>query len=195
MRPRWPIERVNRRTALRAAVPLAAGGAGLALAGRGATGASAQSAAWTAMHLELDFVATPAGAVNITQAGGGPPQRGDWFYVDADLFATGDSGGAPIGFYQCFGAWTHPSTETTDPDLRLTAVQFHLEGRGAIMGLINEAGGMQAQLVGAVIGGTGEFLGATGSFRQPIIQPAEGANPQINRGVLDLLLPNVSMEG
>lgn len=146
------------------------------------------------MHLELDFIATAAGPVSITQAGGGPPQRGDWFYVDADLFAMGDSA-TRIGFYQCFGAWTHPSTETTDPDLRLTAVQFHLDGRGAIMGLINEAGGMQEQLVGAVIGGTGEFLGATGSFRQPIVQAAQGSNPQINRGVLDLLVPNVVTGG
>lgn len=195
LRPRWPIERVTRRAALRAAVPLAAGSAGLALAGRGATTAVAQAAAWSAMHLELDFIATPAGAVSITQAGGGPPQRGDWYYVDADVFAMGDGGGTRIGFYQCFGAWTHPSTETTDPDLRLTVVQFHLDERGAIMGFINEAGGMQAQLVGAIIGGTGEFLGATGSFRQPIVQPAQGASPQINRGVLDLLIPNTGTGG
>lgn len=188
---RWPMTRVNRRTALRAAVPLAAGGAGLALAGRGATGAVAQSSAWNAMHLELDFIATSAGPVSITLAGSGPPQRGDWFYVDADVFASGDAGGAKIGVYQCFGAWTHAGTDTMAPDQRLTIIQFHLDSRGAIMGLVNEAGAMAADLVGTVIGGTGEFLGAIGSFRQPIIQPAAGGNPQINRGIFDLLLPNM----
>ncbi len=193
-KPRWSMGRMDRRMALRAAVPLAAGGAGLALAGHGVAAAPAQASAWTAMHLELDFIAGPPGAVSITLAGGGPAQRGDWFYVDADIFAMDDGGGTKIGFYQCFGAWTNAGTETSAPDQRLNLVQFHLDNRGAIFGVINEAGGMQAQLVGAITGGTGEFLGALGSFRQPIIQPATGATPQINRGVLDLLLPNVAQE-
>jgi hypothetical protein len=190
-RLRRSLTRLNRRAALRAAVPLAAGGAGLVVAGRSGAAAPTQSAAWTPLHLELDFIATPPGAVSITLAGGGPPQRGDWYYVDADIFAMGDGGGTKIGVYQCFGAWTHPSTETSAPDLRLTVVQYHLDNRGAIMGLINESPTMGAQLVGTVLGGTGEFLGATGSFRQPIIQPAADSTPQINRAILDLLLPNL----
>src|SRR5689334_7806906 len=38
---------------------------------------TATTVTWQAMHFEVDFV--PQHPVSITAAGGGPPQRGDWF--------------------------------------------------------------------------------------------------------------------
>ena len=77
--------------------------------------------------------------VTITRAGGSPPQRGDFFHVDAPIFASGDANGTEIGRYQCFGAWTHAANDAAAADQRFTSVQFHLAG-GAIMGIINEGG-------------------------------------------------------
>ena len=38
--------------------------------------------------------------VTITRAGSGPPQRGDFFHVDAPIFASGDANGTEIGRYR-----------------------------------------------------------------------------------------------
>jgi hypothetical protein len=136
-------------------------------------------------------VGTP---VTILRAGSGPPQRGDWFHVDAQLYASGQTDRPPIGVYQCFGAWTNASTETTAVDQRLTSVQFRIDGRGAIMGLINEGGAAGSDHVGAVQGGTGEFAGALGSFQQILVSgPVVGVAPgqTVVRAVFDLMLPNV----
>ena len=145
------------------------------------------------MHLEVDaVVGTP---VSIVRAGSGPPQRGDWFFVDAVLYEVGATDGPPIGDYQCFGAWTRAATETSAPNQRLTSVQFSLAGRGAIMGLINEGGADPANLVGAVQGGTGEFASVSGTFRQVSLTGAiTGVTPgqPVSRGVLDLILPDIS---
>jgi hypothetical protein len=146
------------------------------------------------MHLELDAVVR--NPVSIARAGSGPPQRGDWFFVDAVIYDAGATDGPAVGTYQCFGAWTHASTETTAPDQRLTSVQFNLEDRGAIMGLINEAGADPASHVGAVQGGTGEFAGLSGVFRQMNLAGGivgVNANHAVFRGIFDLILPSVSL--
>ena len=88
-------------------------------------------------HLEVLF--TPVDPVTITRAGGGPPQRGDHFYVDGPIFAAGDVNGTQIGTYQCFGAWTTAADDALAPNQRLTTVQFLLDD-GAIVGLANEVG-------------------------------------------------------
>jgi hypothetical protein len=128
---------------------------------------------WQAVHLEVEFV--PEHSVSITAAGGGPPQRGDWFYVDAPIFRSGDSGGTPIGVYQCFGAWTAAATANDAPDQRLTAVQFHLPD-GMLMGIVNEGGttAYQPDLHGAIMGGTGAYAGASGTFSQFALSPKGG---------------------
>jgi hypothetical protein len=145
------------------------------------------------MHMEVDAVVGMP--VSIVRAGSGPPQRGDWFFVDAVLYEVDKTDGPPIGDYQCFGAWTHASTETTAPNQRLTSVQFSIAGRGAIMGLINEAGADPGSHVGAVQGGTGDFAGALGTFQQvPLTAAVTGVTPSQPGGLMvrskfDLLLP------
>jgi hypothetical protein len=150
----------------------------------------AAQAAWQTQHLEFEH--TPLNPVSITRAGSGPAQRGDWFSIDGPIYAVGDVGGTQIGHYQCFGAWTHAATETSAPDQRLTSVRYDLFGQGLIVGLINEGGIDQPSLVGPVQGGTDQFTGALGTFRQ-IGQAAGVASGQIVvHSVFDLILPNLS---
>jgi hypothetical protein len=182
--------RLGRRAALRAGA--AVGAMGVSLAG-GAIPTAAQGVAGRTMHLEVDAVI--GAPVTITRAGSGPPQRGDWFFVDAVLYDVGATDGPAIGTYQCFGAWTHASTDTSAPDQRFTSVQFSLDGRGAIMGLINEAGADPSSHVGAVQGGTDDFAGVSGTFRQVNLTGAiTGVTPgqPVARGIIDLILPGVS---
>jgi hypothetical protein len=150
-------------------------------------------------HLEVVF--TPADAVTITLAGGGPPQRGDYFYVDGPIYAVDDVNGTQLGMYHCFGAWTSAADDTDAPYQRLTTVQFLMD-EGSIMGLINELGTEQASTVGAVQGGTGRYTGALGTFQQlPTEDPAEGATPapgtpgagqNVVLAVFELMLPQGS---
>jgi hypothetical protein len=188
-------KRVSRRSALRAGAGASVVGAGAAMT---ATAARAQDAGGRTMHLEVDvLVGMP---VSIVRAGSGPPQRGDWFFVDAVLYEVGKTDGPPIGDYQCFGAWTAAATDTSAPNQRFTSVQFSIAGRGAIMGLINEAGAAPATLVGAVQGGTGEFSGALGTFKQvPQTSAVVGVTPSQPAGLpvramFDLLLPSLGQE-
>ncbi len=190
---------ISRRTAVRAGI--AAGAAVTAAAAPGL--AAAQGSAPMAMraeHLEVLFV--PTDAVSIVRAGDGPPQRGDFFYVDAPIYAVGDVNGAQIGTYQCFGAWTAAGTATEAPNQRLTTVQY-MFADGAIMGLINEAGTpAPTDHVGAVQGGTGRYAMALGTFQQLTEHaPEEGAMATavapgtpgpaqlVVRAVFDLMLP------
>ena len=183
--------RVSRRVALRTGAAAGAAGAALTVSAAAPNRAAAQDGAWRTEHLEVDFA--PHDPISITVAGGGPPQRGDWFYIDAPIYAAGDMGGAEIGTYQCFGAWTAASDDTEAPTQRLTTVQFVLDD-GSIMGLINEAG---TELhVGAVQGGTGKYIGALGTFTQnpPPASPDGAAAtpaPAGFRAAFDLILPNV----
>lgn len=157
----------------------------------------------TTEHLELDF--TPHDAVSITLAGDGPPQRGDWFYVDAPVYAAGDVNGTRIGTYECFGAWVAAADDTEAVAQRLTTVHFRLDD-GSIMGVINEFG--TGDHVGAVQGGTGRYAGALGTFQQldgpsappatpgaPAASPAAGTplpDQFVVRAVFELMLPNAS---
>jgi hypothetical protein len=127
----------------------------------------------------VDWV--PFGPAGITAAGGGPPQRGDWFFTEARIYEAGRTDGPEIGGYQCFGAWTAAATDTTAPNQRLTTVQVHLDGIGAIMGLINEGGTVGN--VGAVQGGTGDFAGALGTFTQEGLGPV-GVGVNEGQGVV-----------
>jgi hypothetical protein len=178
-------------------------GAGTAAAVLGAVGLSrravAQSPAPTGWRTEhLEFNVTPQDPVTIPRAGSGPPQRGDWFYVDAPIYAVGDVGGTQVGTYECFGAWTHSADDTTAHDRRLTTVQFRFDD-GTITGLINEFGADPTTTYGAVQGGTGAYTGALGSFQQlpgtPPATPSAGTPPaQVPNVVLatfDLLLPDL----
>jgi hypothetical protein len=150
-------------------------------------------------HLEVVFV--PADPVTITLAGGGPPQRGDYFYVDGPIYAVDDVNGTQLGMYHCFGAWTTAADDADAPYQRLTTVQFLMD-EGSIMGLINELGTEQVSTVGAVQGGTGRYTGALGTFQQlPTEDPAEGASPapgtpgagqNVVRAVFELMLPQSS---
>lgn len=145
---------------------------------------------------EVDWA--PVDPVSITRAGGGPPQRGDHFYVDGPIYAAGDVNGTQIGVYQCFGAWTAAADDVDAPNQRLTSVQFLFDD-GSIVGMINEAGMVFAH-IGAVQGGTGRFLGASGTFNQaslnaPGPDPSPGApgtpgtGQYVLRTTFDLILP------
>jgi hypothetical protein len=151
---------ISRRTALLAGV---AAGAVATVATAGPSAVRAQGTE----HLEVHVVV--ANPVNITLAGGGPPQRGDYFYIDGPIYAADDIGGAQIGQYNCFGAWTTAADDTDAPYQRLTTVQFLLDD-GSIMGLINEGGSDPDIKVGAIQGGTGRYAGALGTFQQFIEQ-------------------------
>jgi hypothetical protein len=143
--------------------------------------------------MEVDF--TPVDPISMVRAGSGPPQRGDWFYIDAPIFPMGQIGTTQIGTYQCFGAWTRAGSETDAPDQRFTSVQFRFDD-GAIMGLINEGGKDPSAHVGAVQGGTGRFAGALGTFRQiNLTGVISGVTPgqAAVRASLDLMLPNPGM--
>jgi hypothetical protein len=196
---------LSRRKAL-----LRAGAGGLAAALVGAVGFQRRTAAqdatliapagWRTEHLEVEFTpGTPLPPVTITLAGGGPPQRGDHFYIDAPLYAAGDAGGTQIGTYQCFGAWTHPADDATATDQRLTTVQYRFDD-GAIMGLINEFGTKADEHIGAVQGGTGKYTAALGTFQQisapeiPGTPDASGTpTPTVGvvRAAFDLILPEL----
>ena len=190
--------RLSRRAALRIGALTGALGAGLVVGTGGsipstARPAHAQAGAWRQEKLEVDF--TPVEPISMVRAGSGPPQRGDWFYIDAPIFPMGQIGTTQIGTYQCFGAWTHAGSETDAPNQRFTSVQFHFDD-GAIMGLINEAGKDPSSHVGAVQGGTGRFAGALGTFRQiNLTGVISGVTPgqAAVRASLDLMLPNPGM--
>jgi hypothetical protein len=197
--PRKEMGRLSRRAALRAGAAVSAIGAGLGAGtttpALGAMGAAAQDAGGRMQHVEVDaVVGTP---VSIVRAGNGPPQRGDWFFVDAVLYEVDGTDGPALGNYQCFGAWTHAGTEANAPNQRLTSVQFSLAGRGSIVGLINEAGADPSSHVGAVQGGTGEFAGVLGTFRQvPLTTAITGVTPgqPVFRGMFDLILPDLGQQ-
>jgi hypothetical protein len=152
-------------------------------------------------HLEVVF--TPSDPVTITLAGGGPPQRGDYFYVDGPIYAVDDVNGTQIGMYHCFGAWTSAADATDVAYHRLTTVQFLMDD-GSIMGLINEIGDDPTSLVGAVQGGTGRFTGALGTFQQldgpsaaegTMATPGPGtpgAGQNVVWAVFELILPQIS---
>jgi hypothetical protein len=191
---------ISRRTALRAGAAASAAGVGITVATAGPVRAAqdATPAGMQSEHLEVVF--TPADPVTITLAGGGPPQRGDYFYVDGPIYAAGDVNGTQIGMYHCFGAWTSAADATDAPYLRLTTVQYLMD-EGSIMGLINELGPDDgARNVGAVQGGTGRYTGVLGTFQQlPGPSAAEGtmatpgpgtpaAGQNVVRAVFELML-------
>ena len=191
---------ISRRIAVRAGVAAGAAGVGMTV-GTADPGRAAAQAGMQTEHLEVLF--TPVDPVTITLAGGGPPQRGDHFYVDGPIYADGDVNGTQIGTYQCFGAWTAAASADDAPNQRLTTVQYLFDD-GAIMGLINELGADTTKLVGAVQGGTGRFAHATGTFQQlPVEGPpvgtmatpgpgTPGAGQTVVRAVFDLMLPQGS---
>ena len=195
---------MSRRAALRAGAAASAAGVGMTVTAAGPVRA-AQDATPPGMQSEhLEVVFTPVDPVTITLAGGGPPQRGDYFYVDGPIYAVDDVNGTQIGMYHCFGAWTSAADATDAPYLRLTTVQFLMD-EGSIMGLINELGPDDgARNVGAVQGGTGQYTGALGTFQQlPGPSAAEGtmatpgpgtpaAGQNVVRAVFELILPQSS---
>ncbi len=188
---------ISRRTALRAGAAVGAAGVSMTTGAAGPVraGQDASPAGMRREQFEVDWA--PVDPVSITRAGGGPPQRGDHFYVDGPIYAAGDVNGAQIGTYQCFGAWTAAADDVDATFQRLTSVQFLFDD-GSIVGMINEAGTGSA--IGAVQGGTGRFLGASGTFDQrglnpPGPDPSPGApgTPGLGQYVLrttfDLILP------
>jgi hypothetical protein len=190
--------RLSRRAALRIGALTGALGASLAVGSGGSTLGTArpvhaQAGAWRQEKLEADF--TPVDPISMVRAGSGPPQRGDWFYIDAPIFPMGQIGTTQIGTYQCFGAWTRTASDVDVPDQRFTSLQFRFDD-GAIMGIINEGGKDPSAHVGAVQGGTGRFAGALGTFRQiNLTGVISGVTPgqAAVRASFDLMLPNPGM--
>ena len=194
---------ISRRTALRAGAAASAAGVGMTVATAGPVRAAQEAtpAGMRSEHLEVVF--TPSDPVTITLAGGGPPQRGDYFYVDGPIYAVDDVNGTQIGMYHCFGAWTSAADATDVAYHRLTTVQFLMDD-GSIMGLINEIGDDPTSLVGAVQGGTGRFTGALGTFQQldgpsaaegTMATPGPGtpgAGQNVVWAVFELILPQIS---
>ena len=196
---------ITRRTALRAGAAVGAAGLSATAAAAGSAHAvqDATPAGMRRERYEVDWA--PVDPVSITRAGGGPPQRGDHFYVDGPIYAAGDVNGTQIGVYECFGAWTAAADDVDAPFQRLTSVQFRFED-GSIVGMINEAGtgagigAVDGGALGAVQGGTGRFLGAIGTFDQRGLNPpgpdpspgapgTPGPGQYVLRTTFDLIFP------
>jgi hypothetical protein len=180
--------RLSRRGALKVGAAIGASGAALAVSP--ATVARTNpvdqaTVSWRQETFDYDFM--PVDPVSIVRAGEGPPQRGDFFHVNAAIFAMGDAGHNQIGEYECFGVWTRPSTDTTSRSTRLTTVHFNIWGQGALMGIVNEGGPVSAELEGAIQGGTGRHAGALGTFRQTTINQT----PLTVRASFRVLAPNL----
>ena len=185
--------RLSRRAALRVGASMSAAAAGLAIGATAPTPtpALALPMGWRKEHIDVGFI--PVGAVSIVRAGSGPPQRGDAYFNEGTMFAevtpTGEGRGPQIGMYRCFGPWVSASTDLTVAENRFTVVEYQFFDRGLITGLINEGGSDGSAHIGAVHGGTGDFTGALGTFRQmPIGGPPATAVPV----QFDLLLPDLS---
>jgi len=174
---------------------MSVGAAGFARAAQDATPAGKRNE-------QLEVVFTPLNPVSIILAGGGPPQRGDTFYVDGPVYAAGDINGTQIGVYECFGVWIAAADDVDATFQRLTTAQFRLD-EGTITGLINEAGTGSA--IGVVQGGHGRFAGVSGTFQfitvqppTPGVEPVPGApgtpgpGQYVMRAVFDLILPQGS---
>jgi hypothetical protein len=195
------IRSISRRSALRAGAAAGAAGVSMTVGAAGSVRATQDDnqPGMRSEHFEVVF--TPVDPVSITLAGGGPPQRGDYFYVDGPIYASGDVNGVRIGTYQCFGAWTAAADDVDAPIQRLTTVQFQLAD-GIITALVNEAGTTGA--FGTIQGGNGRYLGAIGTVQQIGIQPPgpDVATPNVPgtpnpgqyvlRAVFDLMLPQGS---
>src|SRR6266511_551427 len=84
---RSQAQRLSRRLMQSKGAAAGAVGAGLAVGamGAGRTPVAAQPMPWRIEHLEDDLSAEPVVPAVITQAGGGPPMRGDWFYIDLTI--------------------------------------------------------------------------------------------------------------
>jgi hypothetical protein len=189
--PHDSAARRSRRTAIRAGavgVGLLAGATGALI---GPPTAAAQSG-WRMEHLEIDAGTTTA--IDFLRAGSGPPQPGDYLHHSAPLYAagdvtpTGEATGPQIGLYECFGVWTHAGTDTTSHHNRLVTAKFDLFDRGLIVGVVYEGGVDPNAYVGAVQGGTGEFVGALGTFQQRVVSTMPARRV---RAVFDLMLPNI----
>ena len=184
--------RLSRRAALRLGASMSAAAAGLAIGATASTPtpASALPMGWRKEHIDVGFI--PIGAVSIVRAGSGPPQRGDAYFNEGTIYAevtpTGETRGPQIGIYRCFGPWVSASTDTSLPENRFTVVEYQLFDRGLITGLINEGGADGSAHIGAVHGGTGDFTGALGTFRQ-VIHGTPAVAVQVP---FDLLLPDLS---
>jgi hypothetical protein len=184
--------RLSRRAALRVGASMGAAAAGLAIGAMRPTPtpAFALPVGWRREHLDVGFI--PVGAVSIVRAGSGPPQRGDAYFNEGQIYAdvtpTGEGQGPQMGMYRCFGPWVSASTDTTLPENRFTVVEYHIFDRGLITGLINEGGSDGSAHIGAVHGGTGDFTGALGTFRQILL----GSPTVAVKVPFDLLLPDLS---
>ena len=88
--------------------------------------------------------------------------------------------------YHAFGVWTHDATASAAPYQLLVNVQFRLFGTGSIMGMVNGGGREPAGHEGAIQGGTGQYAGAQGTFRQRVISEAPTL---VVRAAFDMLLP------
>ena len=178
--------RLSRRAALRTGAAIGGAGAGLAvgLVGGKPAANAAGDVDWQSERLEMDL--TPADPVSIVRADGGTPMRGDTFYMDGALYAKDDAGGRQTGMYHAFGVWTHDATDSEAPYQLLVNVQFRLFGTGSIMGMVNGGGTEPAGHEGAIQGGTGQYAGAQGTFRQRVISEAPTL---VVRAAFDMLLP------
>ena len=178
---------VSRRAALRGGAAVSAMGTGLMIGGLGMPPGPARAAAdvaWRRERLQVDF--TPVDPVSSVRAGSGSPMRGDTFYMDGPVYAREDVGGTQTGMYHSFGAWTTDATDTDAAYQLVANVQFRFFGEGSIMGLTNGGGTEPGGHEGAVLGGTGRFAGAQGTFRQQVIRDGP---PIVVRVTFDLILP------
>jgi len=123
--------------------------------------------------------------VTTLRADSGTPQRGDFFHTSGLLLAPGQTEGPEIGEWQCRAVWTSSQGDMSARHNLYCTFFYELFGRGAIAGITNRGGAEPLSHIGAVVGGTGEFFGASGSWQQ------EPVRAGVTRQVFDLILPEV----
>ncbi len=173
---------INRRHVLRVGTLGAVGALGTA-AGRGT--AQATRAASRTLQFEVD-TAVVTGVIFSRDGGvattGVPRQQGDHCNIAWRLHPIDQTDGEPIGDWHCIGPWVGSTKEKgAAGGAFLVTAQIELYGRGKLSGVVYCGPGW---FDGSITGGTGEFRGASGSFRWgPLV-------PGISRMQFDILLPD-----
>ncbi len=142
---------------------------------------------------EVDVQADPATLALQDLNGNGSPDPGEPFSIRAILYTPGTN--TKIGDFVCEGVFIanvemvgmdQAPVITNAPDGQFTSVRqsFNFTGKGSILVSGTEPGTGPGQNQRAVVGGTGDFAGATGILSQTLalgvsLTPAFSADPVV----------------
>ncbi len=147
----------------------------------------------TSETIEVDLQPDPATLALQDLNGNGSPDAGEPFSIRAIIYEPGTN--TRIGDFVCEGVFianvemvgmTEAPVITNAPDGQFTSVRqsFNLTGKGSLLVSGTEPGTGPDQNQRAVVGGTGDFAGATGIVSQTLalgvsLTPAFSADPVV----------------